>query len=73
MLLRKAVSKQRKESFDSSSSSSCDVLNKKLRLYSSLLSSQGSLKLAFDYLSQNNDVREKGKGKVLLATKIIAS
>lgn len=48
VLLKKAVEKERKQ-FDASSS---DTLQSKLRLYASLLASQGSLGTALNYLQQ---------------------
>ena len=50
VLLKKAVERERKE-FDSSSS---ETLKSKLRLYASLLASQGSLATALDYLQQTS-------------------
>ena len=48
VLLKKAVEKERKQ-FDASSS---DTLQSKLRLYATLLASQGSLGTALSYLQQ---------------------
>ena len=48
VLLKKAVEKERKQ-FDASSS---NTLQSKLRLYASLLASQGSLGTALSYLQQ---------------------
>lgn len=48
VLLKKAVEKERKQ-FDASSS---EALQSKLRLYASLLASQGSLNTALSYLQQ---------------------
>ena len=48
VLLKKAVERERKQ-FDTSSS---ETLQSKLRLYASLLASQGSLATAISYLQQ---------------------